>query len=444
MRVILVAYHYPPDPAVGSLRARNVARALAAAGHEVHVVTIALPDVAADARDGAVNVVRVTQTTTPRELVGRLVNFVRALRRNGRRLAEMSSSPQIPGAGWKGPAQSSTLRRWLDAVTWLPDDRQGFILPAVRAAEALMRGDGDDMLYTTAPPFTDHVVGLMLRVRRRFRWILEFRDPWTGETYKPWFIRAQLTDSVEQWLEAQCIRRCDGIVTVASAYTDVLERRYGTLATDKMVLVRNGIPRMSVADPSFGPSADPSMFRIVHAGSFYLHRDPKPFFTALAALRRRGALQRRLDVRLVGDCRVFDGEPLAPLIERLGLSDVVTFADWLPHAETVALLASADLLLLLAQNQPLSVPNKLYEYLGMGKPIFAITDVAGETARLLREVGGHFVLDGSGSPEAMERVLVEALALPLGRRDDTPALAALATDAQMRTLTDWLERTRQS
>jgi hypothetical protein len=38
MRLVLIALHYPPDPAVGSQRARNVARAFAAAGYDVHVV----------------------------------------------------------------------------------------------------------------------------------------------------------------------------------------------------------------------------------------------------------------------------------------------------------------------------------------------------------------------------------------------------------------------
>lgn len=328
-------------------------------------------------------------------------------------------------------------RRWLGALTWLPDDRQGFILPAARVAADLMRGDGSDLLYCTAPPFSDHLVGLVLRLRfRRFLWILEFRDPWTGETYKPWFIRSRGTDAVERWLEARCLQQTDGIVTVASAYTEALEQRYGARVKEKLLLVRNGIPRMTTTEVT----ADTATYRIVYAGSFYLHRDPKPFFTALAALRRRGAVDPRLDVRLVGDCRYFDGEALAPVIERLNLSDVVTFVDWLPHEDTVALMASANLLLLLAQNQPLSVPNKLYEYLGMGTSIFAVTEQTGETTRLLREIGGHFVSDERDGPEVMERVLAEALAAPRVARAATPAHASLATDAQMRTLTEWVGR----
>ncbi|HMH55901.1 MAG TPA: hypothetical protein VK535_06525, partial [Gemmatimonadales bacterium] len=43
MRILLISYHFPPDPAVGALRASHVADALQAAGHTVTVITARLP-----------------------------------------------------------------------------------------------------------------------------------------------------------------------------------------------------------------------------------------------------------------------------------------------------------------------------------------------------------------------------------------------------------------
>jgi len=433
LRYIVVAYHYPPDPAVGSLRARNVARALAEAGHEVHVVSVALPDTAADTQEGAIHVRRVEPAMSLRDLLSRLKRLT-----SRRKPAAISSGGAVapaPGAAWKGPDQVSTLRRWLGALTWLPDDRQGFIIPAARAAASLMHGDGRDVLYTTAPPFSDHLVGLLLRRRRAFRWIIEYRDPWTDSS-KPWFVQSRLVDKVDRWAERRCLALSDGVVTVTSSFAEVLVRRLGASVSEKLIVVRNGIPRMLPAAGS-----DRGTYLIVYAGSFYLHRDPKPFLAALAAVHgRAGAAPRRLDVRLVGDCRFFDGEPIEPEIERLGLTDVVTFVDWLPHQATIELMQRADLLLLLAQAQPLSVPNKLYEYVGMGKPVFAAADEQGETALLLREIGGHYVVGATDGPEVIERALTEAMATSDAPRPTSPALAALATDAQMQLLTEWLDR----
>jgi len=299
-----------------------------------------------------------------------------------------------------------------------------------------MRDSHVNVLYTTAPPFSDHLVGLVLRIRRRFTWIAEFRDPWSDNPWKPWFVRSRATDSIERWLENRCLLSSDGVVTVTRAYADTLVARHGVRLATKLLVVRNGVPAVSPVT-----ATDPATFRIVYAGSFYHGRNPKPFLAAVAELHREAAATaRRLDVRFVGDCRQFDGESLASEVERLGLPTVVTFVDWLPHEESVTLMREADLLLLLAQNQPLQVPNKLYEYLGTGRRIFAVADENGETARLLRETGGHFVVSPSDTPEVMAHVLAQAVAAAGSPRQTSSDLTTLTTESQMRALTDWLDR----
>ncbi|MEP6492872.1 MAG: glycosyltransferase family 4 protein [bacterium] len=436
-RVILVAFHYHPDPAVGSLRARNAAQALAAAGHDVHVVCSAIDGAAADSFDGPVHVVRVTSGASPRDMLSGLKRVVAAARIRPEARANKQEKSTGGESGWKAPQKVSVLRRWIGSVTWLPDDRQGFILPAARAAEHLMRGDGTDVLYTTAPPFSGHLVGLVLRLRARFRWMLEFRDPWTDNTYKPWFVRSWLTDRLEIWAERRCLMQSDVIVTVTSAYADVLRTRHGPPIANKVIVARNGIPQI------FSPtSSDTSRFRVVYAGTFYLRRDPNAFLTALARVNQNASgRSRRLDVQFVGDCRNFDGEALGPKIDTLGLSSIVTFVDWLPHADSVELMRSADLLLLFAQDQPLAVPNKLYEYLGMGIPILAFADDAGETALLLRDIGGHFVITEKDGAEAIEKALMDAIDRAGSQETASPGLQALATSIQMKTVTNWLDAT---
>jgi glycosyltransferase involved in cell wall biosynthesis len=431
----VVSYHYPPDPAVGSLRARNVAQAFAAEGHEVFVVSVARPDAPARDQDGKVTVVRVVPTASPRSALAAL-NKLLTRRKSRVDVPVRAGSAPATAVAWKGPERISTIKRWAGAIAWLPDDAQGFVVPASGAVAKLMLGDGRDVLYTTAPPFSGHLVGLLTRLRRRFTWFIEYRDPWTDNVHKPWFVRSMLTDALERWLERRCIALSDGVVPVSAVFADLLAARFGAKVTDKMLLVRNGIPTAI----NRAPPSDPDQFRIVYAGSFYIRRDPRGFFKALSAIRVRGKSLRRLDVQLVGDCRYFEGEPLAPEIERLGLADVVTFVDWLPHKESVALISSADLLLLLAQDQALSVPNKVYEYLGTGKPILALADRDGETARVLREVGGQFIISEDAPPDALEIAIADALARPASNETPlSPALAPLKTVNQMAMLTRWVE-----
>ena len=48
---------------------------------------------------------------------------------------------------------------------------------------------GAGLVYSTAPPYSPHLVGLALRSIKGIRWIMELRDPWTDNDHKPWWVR---------------------------------------------------------------------------------------------------------------------------------------------------------------------------------------------------------------------------------------------------------------
>lgn len=94
----------------------------------------------------------------------------------------------------------------------------------------------------------------------------------------------------------------------------------------------------------------------------------------------------------------------------------------------------ADALLLLAVDQPDQVPNKLYEYLGARRPILAIADEDGETAEMLRMVGGHHLVSVNDA-ETIQRALSRLL--DDGRRGSVGDRARLydwTVEVQMRRL----------
>src|SRR6266850_5273722 len=116
----------------------------------------------------------------------------------------------------------------------------------------------------------------------------------------------------------------------------------------------------------------------------------------------------QVGVRFIGACRSIGTVSVEKEIDTLGLTDVVHLQDPIPHVAVKAIIEEADVLLLLAQQQPDQVPNKLYEYLGTRRPILAIADADGETARMLNQVGGHHVVTGEDEAE-VEHALTEVL-----------------------------------
>jgi glycosyltransferase involved in cell wall biosynthesis len=396
MRVVLISHAYPPDPEVGSLRGAKVAAALAAAGHDVEVVTNRLAGetqaIRAAGRGMTVHAVR--SIPHPRRAYLRVKHW---FGRNG-------SAPS--GRTEVAPPSPSTWKRYLLSLLWLPDEYLGFLPAALWACWKIHRRGGVDLLYTTAPPFSSHLAGLAFKAMTGVPWAAEFRDPWTDNPAKPARLRTRFTDAVERWLERLCLRNADHVVSVTDAIHELLATKLPARARARFVVARNGIDRLL---PSHRSADARAPFRIVHAGSLYHGRDPRAFLRALAALRRQGKFaDGDVQVELVGDARWFDDVSIERFVQDLGIAPLVQFRDWLSHDACLEIVQRADLLLLFAQHQPAQVPNKLFEYLGTRKPILAFADAQGEVAGMLRRVGGHYVVV-EDEPAAAEAALASAL-----------------------------------
>lgn len=389
MRILLLSYYHPPDRAVGGHRAAKVASAFRSKGHLVDVLS------AGDPRCGTGDVKRVRPIPTARELY-------RRFRERDVVLAPWATAPEEDD-GQPAPIQHVNVwKRWLFSLLCLPDDRRGFVVPAVRAA--LCSDRTYDVIYTTAPPFSVHLAGLLLKVLTGAAWVAEFRDPWTDNPAKPAFLRSRLSDGMDGWLEGLCVGKADLVVAVSDAVGRRLRRRSGG---PPVITVRNGIDRLQ---PTSSAPADPSRpFTIVYAGSFYHTRDPFPFMGALADLVSHGMVDYdRLRVTLIGTSESYAGQSIPEYIERQGLAGVVLLEGWMDRERCLAEVNSADALLLLAMEQPEQVPNKVYEYLGTRRPILAIADREGETAVMLDQAGGHVVVgknESSSIRDAVETLL---------------------------------------
>jgi len=75
----------------------------------------------------------------------------------------------------------------------------------------------------------------------------------------------------------------------------------------------------------------------------------------------------------------------------------------MPYRQALQECADADgLLLFQAADCDKQIPAKAYEYLRIGKPILALTTHTGDTAALLREVGGATIVNIASEDEIYE------------------------------------------
>lgn len=441
MKILLVANGYPPFPASGSRRAWHLARAMHGAGHEVHVLTERLSDEESRyrAQNAGLQVETIASLPTLLDLYGSIRERWRALRF----LPETSAADQIPdrpdldSLGAPDSPQPPWKRILLSFLTW-PDGVRGFLVPTLLRGFAVAARDLD-LLYTTVPPRLSHVVGLSLRRFAGVPWVAEFRDPWVvnGEPGRTRRLRSRLSDAIERRVEAACVETADAVVAVSRAHCNLLRQRSGRGVPRRVEVVRNGIPQVrgkSDLDGCSSRHGESEPRRVLHLGNIYSGRNAAPFLRALAALRSRDELPKEsVALNFVGG-----GENrYRSLVTQLGLGDMVQFQGWVPHDKGQELLAEADLCLLFAQGQPLQVPNKLYEYLGIRQPILAFADAGGETAQMLRRVGDHYLVTPEDPPSRTIEIVSAAVRDEETHRlrpeapNPEEVLASWTTDRQM-------------
>ncbi len=431
MRILLVTYYYPPDSEVGALRPSRLARFLAQAGHEVHVLTMANAPGAEGvvARDG-ITIHRVKAWRSPRSIVKSMFSSG-----DGPAKASPSADEGTPRRG-SGSETTNGFRRAFLSALWFPDDKQGFVGPAVATGADLIARLSIEIVYVTGPPWSVHLAGMLLRDLSGAPLVVEYRDPWSpvqavDSLNHEFFVNAKRS------LQQKVLRRADLVVTATAGIATYVR----PFVTDPIpfLTVLNGMAPAVQTPPTERPSGP---IRIVHAGEVYLGRDPEPLFRSLAVVVKARRLDpSQLRIQFLGHGRDYRGVSVEGIANAAGIREFVEFQDQVPYDECQRILREADALLLLAQLQPLQVPNKLYDYLAARRPVIGFVDAGGESERILRRLVGHSVVTdwfGSEASAAIEAVIDTARSAVLPANE--PFLLGLRSDAQFGALVEHLEQ----
>lgn len=382
--VLLVTAHFPPNRRAGTHRLLRFARNLDALGWRVSVLTIDpsyyRAGVPIDERLNAeipsrVHVVRTrVPLRRPHVAVPRPARAVSAS-------AEGDSSPRTEGD------LKRTLRRFWHRLTSTPDRELAWWFAAVPAAMRLVREGRVDVILSSAPPFTCHLIAAEIARRSHRPWVADFRDPWSRA---PWALAGRSkgwTGLVHRRLERLTVERSSRVVLNTLRMQHDFEAHYPPETASRFLTIPNGFDRDEL-DRGVRPitrTAPSDTLVLCHTGSLYQARDPRPLLRALAKLLAAGDLPRgAFRLQLVGGS---GGEFDAPgEVTRLGLDGVVEFIPPVSHGESLGYLRAADVLLVVQPDTRVQVPVKLYEYLWARKPILALAS-EGAVADLITEGG---------------------------------------------------------
>ncbi len=269
------------------------------------------------------------------------------------------------------------------------------------AFPAAMRAARPDIVLASSPPLTVGVLGGVVSRLRRSRFILEVRDLWPESALATGLLTDPKAVAVMDRMAGYCYARADRVIALTEGIRDGVVD--AGVPASAVTLITNGV------DPPDGPidpgvvdlPVGPEVFVAMFVGQ---HGTYSSLFTVLEAAARLRS-DEHIHLALVGD-----GDRKADLVARaaeLGLANV-SFAGPIPKRDVPSWLDRADACLLTYQDAPLfggALPNKLFDYMGAGRPIIAAIP-EGEAARVVREAGCGRVTPAE-DPAALADVITE-------------------------------------
>jgi hypothetical protein len=296
-------------------------------------------------------------------------------------------------------------RRILRSSMDLPDPGRGWVERATGAARSLLRERRFDVVITSGPPHSAHFAGLLATLGRDAQFWIDMRDPWSPSHHMnapdDWLVRA----------EGFLLRRLERLVFPRAAKIIVNTREFASalrVAEPELDVIcfPNGIDLEQL------PPRDVSAVErgsVAYVGTLYAGRNLSSVCAAMHSLlsdRPEAAGTLRLNV--AGPMESPHGRQLRDDIAAAGLTSMVNIHGLLPRAKALELLSRSHLALVLAQNQPMCVPAKLYESVGLGVPTLVIAEETSAAACEARRIGA-MTLDGR-DVEGLRALLEDMLA----------------------------------
>lgn len=385
-RVLIITYYWPPTGGSGVQRWVKFAKYLPSEGWEPVIYTPENPEqlavdhsLEAEIPEGT-EVIK-TRITEPYEL------YKKFLRRSGHSKEAVEVNPV--NAQNKSFAQKAAM--WVRGNLFRPDPRCLWINPSVRYLKEYLEDHPVDLIVSTGPPQSMHLIGRKLAQQTGLPWIADFRDPWTKIFY---FKHLSMTKATERWhqkMEKAVLDDADAVVAVSP----LVQQEFQAMTRTPVELITNGydecdFPEGRDKDAAGGEGRD---FTITHTGLFAADGNPTVLWDVLSEKSRKDEdFRKALKIKLIGktDAQVLES------IEEAGLKENLEDLGYQKHSVAVQAQRKASLLILPLRKEPeykAVLPGKMFEYLASCRPVMGIGQPDGAMSMILDKTNTGAVYD---------------------------------------------------
>ena len=178
--ILIITYYWPPSGGSGVQRWVYFSKYLKKLGYSPIVLTIDLKSASYPAIDRSL--INETQ--------GIPVHYVKSF--NWIKIYswfKKGKKDKIPQGEFSKKGLVDHIAAFIRGNFFIPDARVNWAKSAIKEALRIVKSHKIEKIITTGPPHSTHLIGLNLKNQLNFKWIADFRDPWTDIFYVKSFYR---------------------------------------------------------------------------------------------------------------------------------------------------------------------------------------------------------------------------------------------------------------
>lgn len=371
-KVLIITYYWPPSGGGGVMRWLKMSKFLPELGWQPVIYTPENPDPSVTDESLLKEIhPKILEIKTP---IWEPYDFYRKL--TGKKSSTKFKSGYISeasGADWK-----SRLSVFIRGNFLIPDPRKFWIKPSIKYLTKYLRENPVDLIISTGPPHSMHLIALGLKEKFDVPWIADFRDPWTDIDFYAKLRLTKWADKIHHKLELKVLTKADHVVTVSPGCAADL----GKIINRKIEVIYNGYDPL---DYQFTKPEQSKTFTISHFGAFNKDRNPASLWAAIKEISETNPEFRKLlCIQLIGQT----DDSIINDIRKNNLTENLVLIEHLAHQEGLVQLSKSQVLLLPLNDAPNVkgiLPGKMFEYMALQRPILALGPTDADYAKILKE-----------------------------------------------------------
>ena len=178
----------------------------------------------------------------------------------------------------------SRMTKWVRGNMFVPDARVTWVKPTTKALVRKLKEQPVDLVVTTGPPHSMHLVGLGLKRALGVPWIADLRDPWSDMDYLDTFAVSPKVRARIRAMEQEVVQAADQVLVTSPGALDTLQPK-----GNKGVVLTNGWDREDFDEKP--PKGESDTKALGHFGALYGARNTPALWRALGGVRGQWTLR---------------------------------------------------------------------------------------------------------------------------------------------------------